>query len=529
MRRTNRPGLALGITLSVSLLLGAITTTARAADPVLAAAPAAFKAGFAERDITPEPGMEAPGGYGKGKLPDKRHSPCMVRAAVFDDGKNRVAIVGIDALGVRRDTVQAARKAIQEKCGIAPTAVMISASHSHSAGPTLGAIPGEFDDASDLIKSLVYEQSTNANPAYLAKVIQAIADAVVEADGKRADAKAAAGYGVAEGVAFNRRFRMKDGPAKSVTHPGQANPGVIEPAGPVDPQVGVIGAWSADGTKLLGCVVNFACHATTGPGGISADYIYYVEKTVRGLMGNDVVVVFVPGMAGDVTQVDNRSPYAVPQFGENASRLVGGSVGAGALKFLLSAQSSAGPVGPVASEVNVLQIKRRVPRPERVAKATELVQKQPGTPGVDYTEWTFAKEVVILDAILKKKPVGEVEVQAIQVGPAVFLSCPAEYFVQYGLDLKAGSKFPVTFPVSLANDCIGYVPTEEALGPNGGGYETRLTSYSNLEPTAGGQIRDALLALAHKMTPGAVPQPPALPPETKGTTWSYGNVPPEVD
>ena len=144
----------------------------------------------------------------------------------------------------------------------------------------------------------------------------------------------ASARGGEETVAFNRRFKMRNG--LTVTHPGQGNPDIVEPAGPVDPEVGVIGAWDAkDPNKLLGCVVNFACHATTSPGGISANYIHYLEKVIQGYYGKDCVVVFLAGASGDVTQVDNRSPYQNPS-GDRWAQLVGGKVGAEALKVLLA-------------------------------------------------------------------------------------------------------------------------------------------------------------------------------------------------
>ena len=60
--------------------------------------------------------MEAPGGYGKA-YHKTIHDPCKVRASVFDDGRSRVAVVGIDALGIRRDTVLKVRRAIEERTG----------------------------------------------------------------------------------------------------------------------------------------------------------------------------------------------------------------------------------------------------------------------------------------------------------------------------------------------------------------------------------------------------------------------------
>jgi hypothetical protein len=198
------------------------------------------------------------------------------------------------------------------------------------------------------------------------------------------------------------------------------------------------------------------------PGGISRNWIHYLEKTIQGAMGSDAPVVFLQGACGDVTQVDNLSPYAYPPA-EQSARFVGGRVGAEAVKVLLSVAT--GDIAPLSGVSRLLRIKRRQPSPERVRRAYELVRKD--VKEVDVTEWTFAKEIVLLDALLAREPVADVEVQAVQVGPALFVTNPAEFFCQFGLDLKARSPFPFTFPVELANGCVGYVPTEEASASTG--------------------------------------------------------------
>ncbi|MFA6560890.1 MAG: hypothetical protein WCV00_03155 [Verrucomicrobiia bacterium] len=483
--------------------------------------PPVFKAGFAERDITPDIGMEAPGGYGK-SYHRTFHDPCKVRAVVFDDGKKRVALVGIDLLFVTRDFVKQVRAEIEKRCSIKPECVLIGASHSHSSGPMGMAEPGDFDNASPLVKELVNDKSIVSNPGYTQLMKKQTVEAVAFANELRADAKVAVGFGHEDKVAFNRRLRMKNG--LSFTHPGAGNPDIVGYAGPTDPQVGVVGVWDLKG-NLLGLVVNFSCHATTAPGGISANWIWAMEQTLRGATGNaSLPVVFMQGACGDITQVDNLTKTQNPAA-EEWCQLVGGRVGAEAFKTLLLIRRGAGSDIPLDVRQKVWNIKRRAPSPEKVKKALELVQKTPKEVGA--TEWTFAKETVVLDALMKSRPEVEIEVQAVQVGPAVFVTNMAEYFVQFGLDIKKGSKFPFTFPVELANGICGYVPTEEAFGPHGGGYETRLSSYSNLEITAGRQMANTGIALANEMTPGPVPQPP--PPPVSKTPWAYGAVPPELE
>ncbi|MEM9017502.1 MAG: hypothetical protein AAGC68_10850, partial [Verrucomicrobiota bacterium] len=406
---------------------------------------------------------------------------------------------------------------------IEPEAILIGASHSHSSGPTGMLQPGYFDDADELVQDLAYEQSSTADPLYIERMIDGMSRAIIHAWETRSELAIDFGRGEEGDVSFNRRWRMKNG--LTFTHPRFGNPDAVETAGPIDPEVGVIAAWTDEG-ELIGCVVNFACHTTASPPGISANWPWAMEKVIRGTFGEDVVVVFLNGNSGDVTQVDNASPYRRIGGVPDAMR-IGASVGAEVVKVIVG-MNPTGRTKEATLDFRQTQLKipRRKPAPKRVAKCREIVKEKP-TEAKALNDWIWAKEIVILDAMIQKEPVRSVEVQAIQVGPAVFISNPAEYFCEYGLQQKEGSHFPYTWPVSLANDCVGYVPTTEALSPSGGGYETRLTAYSNLISEAGDQIRDAGIKLANSMTPDS-PAEPEPAPEFSGS-WRYGDVPPELD
>lgn len=494
-----------------------------------------LKAGFAERDISPARGMQIDGNYSPDFVKGF-HDKCKVRAAVFDDGTQRVALVGVDSIVMHRDIVEAARKTIAARCRIPGDAIMIGATHDHSAGPVGMLEMKDFENAPEFVQQLARDQSQIDDPGYVQELQAQIVDAVCEADRVRTEACCGAGIGTEDRVAFTRRFHMKNG--LTYTHPGQGNPEILESSGPTDPQVGVVGAWGREG-RFLGCVVNYTCHATTNPGSgsdASANWIYYMERVIRGAMGADVPVVFLQGAAGNVTQVDNLSLYKYPQNTQWAE-FVGGRVGAEVVKVLLTMVP--GSLAPLRAQSAMLEIQRRAPSAEHVREAYEIV-KQKIDPAVqvsaaDQTKRIFAKETVLLSFMVKQNPVVPVEIQTIQVGPVVFVSNPAELFCQAGLEIKRGSHFEQTAVVSYANGAVGYVPDAEALGPHGGGYETRLTSYTNLEISASAQIVKASIDLISRMQPGAWPSPQKATPFSGESTdfgthqWSFGDLPPQLD
>ncbi|HNS32726.1 MAG TPA: hypothetical protein PKN36_07110 [bacterium] len=488
-----------------------------------------MEAGFYETDITPLVGMERPGGFERAYI-EHIEDRLKVRAAVISDGENRVALVGVDTAALNYDdTVKNIRDSIEKKTGIPGSHVLMAASHSHSAGPYISFFP-PVENAPGLVKELVRDSFPSANLLYQEWVNAKIVTAVCEADRRREKAVMCAGVGKEGRFVFNRRLRMKNG--RVYTHPGKCNPDILEPAGPVDPDVGVIGVWSIDEKRFLGAVVNYACHGTVMAGaGASADWIFYLDKTIRSFMGQDSTVVFLNGACGDVTQVDNQSMVA-REYGHWFARRLGTSVGAEALKVLVS--SPTGELAPVKAMSKEFQLKRKVPGKEQIEEAIKIVEKgldelksgKKTKKDVCTCEWLYARGLVLFDWLVREYPYVNTEVQAIQVGPAVFLANPAEYFCRLGLEIKKSSPFPFTFIVELANGLIGYVPDREAFLPSGGGYETGMSSTSALEAGAGEKIAEASLSLAHKFKPGSIPEKEKQ--SSIGSPWDFGMLGPDA-
>ena len=257
--------------------------------------------GFGETDITPKPGSQSPGGMQARRL-NEVHDPLKAIAMVIKSGEVTVALAGIDSLFVTEETTARARAAITRETKIPGANVLIGASHTHGGGPIATCFESEAD------------------PAYLELVGGRIAEAVGSAYRSLHAAELGDGIGHEPSISFNRRFLMRDG--RHVTHPGKGNRGIVKPAGPIDPDVGVLAARSAEG-ELMGLFVNFACHLTVmGGSGFTADYVHFLRETLRKHYKKPQLPVgFLLGAAGDVTQVDNLRPGR--EFGEDWARMFG--------------------------------------------------------------------------------------------------------------------------------------------------------------------------------------------------------------
>lgn len=399
-----------------------------------------FRVGAARVDITPKDGTPL-GGFYKFRGSEGVLDPLYAKTLVFEKDGVHAAIVVLDLSGTVRPLVAEMRKAIQEQCGIEGDHVMISGTHTHS-GPQQPR--GSLMD--DITK-------VNSPPgvAYISTLPGLVAQSVKEAKEKLTAAKASVAVGKEEGISFNRRV-LREGVKEAIWQPQKINPATDKPAGPIDPDVGVV-MFESEG-KPTASLLNFAMHPTSVGAGtkISADYPGVFTKLVSERHGPGMISMFANGCCGNINHGDYIN-------GKRRSTLELGTALADATDAAWSKLQPTAAYAPrVRSEQVTLQ--RRSFTPEQIAKAKDMAANMLTK---NYGTVPMAETVCILETVEKQNVPLLAEVQVIALSDELaIVALPGEIFVELGLALKKASPFKTTLIAELANGSIGYVPNREA-------------------------------------------------------------------
>ena len=148
---------------------------------------------------------------------------------------------------------------------------------------------------------------------YPAFLVEQLVKVIVAAQAALQPAELQAGIGKQEGIAFNRRYWMKDGTV--VFNPGRLNTNIVRAAGPVDPDVGIVLARGPGAKQPFAGLTVFAVHSDTVSGTeYSADYEYFLEQTLRGAFGQQFISAYGLGTCGDINHINvNEKAENLPE------------------------------------------------------------------------------------------------------------------------------------------------------------------------------------------------------------------------
>ena len=432
--------------------------------------------GAAKVNITPPVGTHL-GGYGNRQQPsDDIHDELFAAAYVFTDGETTAAVIGADLVDISLQRTYAVREKVTALTGIPGSHVMLGMTHAHSgpntkdwgAGlpgasvPYPGGVPNEELTYALPILDLDYlEELENKLAGVVAMAMQGFQTVVADIG--------AGQYG----LAINRR--------------GERNGAVVNcprPDGLVDHSLPVL-RFDNESGEPAGIIFNYACHPTSMSDNfaISADYPGPARSFVEDVYGDDCVVGFLLGCHGDIrpnyTTGEGSFRSAVFAELEREGRIMGAEVvkvregirpralqGVAAVCTPIVAPFSTPPTAAYLREAlesgAFPDTGRRLPFCKARWAQRILRQIEAGT---------------LADGL-------ETELQVIRVGHLVFVGFPGEFFLEYGMETRTRVKdiFGLdVVHVSMANDMIGYVPSDREI-PRGG-YEVGSYQDDELAPS----------------------------------------------
>lgn len=312
-------------------------------------AAAAFRAGIAVRNVTPDPLLPVSGGVGPSKPVTRKQGELTVRALVFEQGTNRVAIVSADFLGFPAVLGNRVRAAVQ---GIAPRNILIGATHTHSAPDCYGFPDGKGGTASD--------------PKYLASVCAKMAEAINEAVAKLQPARLKIATGEARGkIAYNYYAEQL-----------------------YDPRCNVIQALDASG-RPFATLVNYAIHPEvlgSGVGLCSPDLIGPLYDRIAERGGG--TGIFMNSAQGGMVTADNRTPSGHDARTWEECLRIGKLLADESLRIVKDAEVQSAP--------ELFCAAREISLPVDSPLMRELLKELPGSPGSEVTSLPTQVNVVNL-------------------------------------------------------------------------------------------------------------------------------------
>jgi len=448
-----------------------------------------LQAGAATSNITPFLDNGIVGNFNS--PPAKQiHDELFAKCLVLDDGTTQIAIVIVDNLHVNREVLDKAKEIIAQHTPLKKENILIAATHTHSGTSANGEklsggwnVGKEFDE---------YQQF----------FIRRVSDGVRRAIANKEPAKIAWGSGQVPQHVFNRRWKMKPGTPmpnpfggqdKAVMNPGVGNPNLLEPAGPVDPEVSYISIQSLDNIPIA-LLANYSLHYVGGVpmNQISADYFGVFSDRLQQLMNADrqaipFVAMMSNGTSGDVNNINFRGPgEKLPAYQKmyKVANDVAQEVFDGYKKLTYKTNVK---LGAAYSELN---LEVRKPTPAMLSRAKQVMADPDNIKLVHPLEKSYAERSI---KIHEQWPDNiDIVMQVLRIGDVGIAAIPFETFTQTGLDIKAKSPFKPSFTIELANGSYGYLPTPEQHQL--GGYETWLGT-NRVEKEASTKISNELMRL----------------------------------